>query len=328
MTKLPVQILAVCAALAAPVLASAPTFAQSDAGSEAQKLAKSRQYFDQANKLYDEGKYPEAEQAYLAAWNLKKSYDVAGNLGMIEADLNHMRSAAEHLSYAIAEFPAGGRPAQRDALIKRLTDVRRSVGAFRIQVNKPGAEVFVDGVSVGLTPMKAEIFVDAGSHALEVRLEGYTTVQQTLVGLKGQTNDIQVTLVPPVVVAPKTGPNKGVLIAGGVVGGGAVLVGAVLMGLSASKGSSASSELSMFHMPNGCPPPGSATGACATLASDLSSKATFGNAGVGLLVGGGVVGIATIIYGVASSRGARTTGVRVLPVVTGDAGGLVVDGTF
>ena len=45
------------------------------------ELAQSRAYFDQANKLYDDGKYPEAEQAYLAAWNLTKSYDVAGNLG-------------------------------------------------------------------------------------------------------------------------------------------------------------------------------------------------------------------------------------------------------
>ena len=56
-----------------------------------------------------------------------------------------MRAAAEHLSYAIREFPAGGRPGLRDALIKRLADVRRAVGALRIQVNKPGADVLIDG---------------------------------------------------------------------------------------------------------------------------------------------------------------------------------------
>ena len=92
------------------------------------------------------------------------------------------------------------------------------------------------------------------------------------------------------------------LIAGGVLGGGAVLVARV-MGLSASKGNSASTLFSMFKMPAGCPPPSSATGNCAALACFNRSHATFGNAGVGLLVGGGVVGIATILYGVAASLG-------------------------
>ena len=71
-----------------------------------------------------------------------------------------MRAAAEHLSYAIREFPAGGRPGLRDALIKRLADVRRAVGALRIQVNKPGADVLIDGSSIWLTPLPGEVFVD------------------------------------------------------------------------------------------------------------------------------------------------------------------------
>jgi hypothetical protein len=331
MTKHPLHILAVCAALAASALTIAPeAFAQQpDAAAEAAKLAQSRAYFDQANKLFDDGKYPQAEQAYLAAWNLKKSYDVAGNLGMIEADLNHLRAAAEHLAYAIQEFPAGGRPGLRDTLMKRLTDVRRSVGAFRFQVNKPGAEVFVDGKSIGLSPLASEIFVDPGDHAVEVRLEGYTTVQMTLTGVKGQTNDVPVNLVPPVVVVQRAGPNKGVLIVGGVLGGVGIIAGAAMAGLWASKGSSASTAFATFHMPSGCPSPSSATGACATLASDLNSQATFGSAAVGLLVAGGVVGLATIIYGAATPRATKpATGVRVLPMVTGEGGGLLVKGTF
>jgi PEGA domain len=333
MTKHPLHLLAVCAAVitCAPALTSHPALAQQP--DDAAKLAQSRAYFDQANKLFDAGQYPQAEQAYLAAFNLKKSYDVAGNLGMIEADLNHLRSAAEHLAYAIQEFPAGGRPGLREALLKRLTEVRRSIGAFRIQVNKPGAEVLVDGKSIGLTPIQGEIFVEPGPHAIEVRLDGFTPVPVSLTAVKGQTNDVPVTLEPVVVVVPVAGANKKVLIAGGVVGGAAIIAGAALMGLSASKGSSATSLFNTFHMPTGCPPPSSATGNCATLASDLNAKATFGNAGLGLLVAGGVVGVATLIYGVASPRATTapapaTTGLRVLPVVTGEGGGLLVNGTF
>ncbi|APR87775.1 Dihydrolipoamide acetyltransferase component of pyruvate dehydrogenase complex [Minicystis rosea] len=323
------RIFAVCAALAAPVLTgnhSASAQTAQNAGGDAAALAKSRELFQQANKLYDEGKYPQAEAAYLQAWKLKKSYDVAGNLGNLEADMNKPRAAAEHLSYAVREFPAGGRPALRDALMKRLGEVSRLVGTLRFQVNKPGAEVFVDGQSLGTSPIQNELYVDPGNHSVEARLEGYPPVVMNVTVPKGKTEQVSLTLVPP------AGPSKAVIGAGAAVGGAAIVVGAVLLGVSASKGSTVSSLQTEIKAKGGCADGNAATAAqCSDLRDAGASKATLGNAGLWMLVGGGVVGVATLIYGVAgggSTKAPARTGLRVLPVVSGDGGGLVLGGSF
>jgi hypothetical protein len=253
MTNRSLRILALGAALLAPALtgpstASAQTTqgpAQS-ATADAAALARSRDMFQQANKLYDEGKYPQAEQLYLQAWKIKKSYDVAGNFGNLEADMNKPRAAAEYLSYALREFPAGGRPPLREALGKRLAEVSRMVGQLRITVNKPGADVLVDGQPAGSSPLAGEIYVDAGPHSVEARMEGFPPVIVNVTAQKGKSEQVALTFVPP------PGASKVVIGVGAAVAGAGVIAGAVLLGIGASKGGTIS-DLQAKVKTTGCP---------------------------------------------------------------------------
>ena len=320
MTSTPLRILAVCAALSAPALASAPVHAQP--ADPAALLAQQRQWFDQGNKLYDQTKLPEAEHAYLQAWKLKKSFDVAGNLGNVEADMKKWRAAGEYLAFAIREFPAGGKPAQRDGLIQRLAEAQKQVGRLRLHVAKPGAEVFVDGASVGLAPLPDDVYVDPGSHLVEVRLDGYPPTQVTLTAARAQVSETDIAL-------KSGGANKKVIIAGAAVAGVAAITGAVLLGVSASKGSSASSLYTTLKASGGCPPASSSpTGQCGQLKSDLDAKSTLGSAGVWMLVGAGVVGLGTLVYGLAGGPRAARTGLVIAPVVTAQGGGFFAQGSF
>lgn len=330
MTTRRLPILAVCAALAAPALTSnhdahaqgAPKVQQgSPVQIDAATLAKQRELFQQANKLYDENKFPQAEALYAQAWKIKKSYDLAGNFGNMLADAGKPRQAAPYLAFAIREFPAGGKPALRDALIKRLAEVQRLIGTVRVQVNIPRAEVFIDGQSVGLAPITEELYVDPSSHVIEARADGYLPAQESFLASKGKTSDVSLTLV-----APK-GPNKTVIITGGAVAGAAIVAGAVLLGVSTAKGSTLRTLQDEVKATGGCASE-TAGGKCEELRSAGQSKATLGNAGLWTLVGGGVVGVATLIYGVAGGPKAPRTGVRVTPIVTGDGGGLIIGGAF
>jgi hypothetical protein len=325
MTNRSLRILAVCAALVAPALTSnQPARAQAaqQADADAAALARSRELFQKANKLYDEGKYPQAEELYLQAWRLKKSYDLAGNLGNLEADMNKPRAAAEYLSFAVREFPAGGRPALRDALLKRLGEVQKLVGTLHFAVNKPGAEVQLDGQPIGLSPLPHELYVEPGTHSVEARLEGYPPVTATITVLKGKTEQVSLSFVQP------AGPNKTVIGVGAGIAGAGVIAGAILLGVGASKGGTVSDLQSKLKQSGGC---ASATtsGDCADLRSAGSSKATLSNAGLWTLVGGGVVGIGTLIYGLAGGGSrAPKSGLFVVPVVTAEGGGLVAEGAF
>jgi hypothetical protein len=139
---------------------------------------------------------------------------------------------------------------------------------------------------------------------------------------RGRTDDVAVNLAA-------RAANRAIVIGGAVVAGVAIITGGALLGVSASKGSSASSLYTKVKASGGCPPFDSAqTGDCATLKSDLSAKSTLGSAGVWLLAGGGVVGIATVIYAVAGGSRASRSGFMVAPVVGKGGGGLAAGGTF
>jgi hypothetical protein len=317
------NILAVCAALAAPALASTPAWAQK-APPTADLLARQRALFDQGNKAYDQGRQADAERFYIEAWNLKKSFDVAGNFGNLEADLKKWRFAGELLSYAIREFPAGGKPALREDLLKRMAEVQQHVGSLRIQVNRPGAEVFVDGTSVGTSPLPFEIYVDPGNHLVEARLPDFPPAQASVPTTKGPPLDV------PLFIYGK-GANKGVVVAGAVITGLAAIAGGVFTGLWASKGSDAKSLAGKVPMNDACvaggvSPQPNAT--CTSLVSALNSQATFGTVAVGSFVGAGVVGLATLTYGLVGARNARSTGLIIAPTVTAQGGGLFVGGSF
>jgi hypothetical protein len=317
------KILAVCAALAAPALASTPAAAQQPPVINADVLARQRALFDQGNKAYDQGRQAEAEGFYIEAWKLKKSFDVAGNLGNLEADLKKWRFAAELLAYALREFPAGGKPALREDLLKRQAEVLQHVGALRITVSRPGAEVFVDGVSVGTSPLPAEVYVEFGNHLVEARAPDLPPGQVNASCSKGPPTDVNVVL-------HGKGANKGVVVAGAVVTGVAAVVGGVFTGLWAGKGSDAKNLAKQVPTNNACTPGGGSpqpNATCTSLVSDLNTQATFGSVAVGTFVAAGVVGLATLTYGLVGARNARTA-LTVSPVVTAQGGGLFVGGSF
>src|SRR5262245_16368476 len=89
---------------------------------------KADELFLKGKTLYANGKLEEAYQAYKAAFESKKRYDIAGNLGNVAHELGKMRDAAEYLAYCIANFPANAPAEKRAALAGLLGDARKSVG--------------------------------------------------------------------------------------------------------------------------------------------------------------------------------------------------------
>ena len=142
------------------------------------------------NRAFKEGKFAAAEEAYRAAFALKKGYDIAGNLGAAELALGLHREAARHLAFTLRLFPITGDPALREQMKKAFEQCRREVGALRVKVAPAGAAVRVDGAPVtteeepraagvsaapdGEAPQVDEVFVDPGEHVVEAALEGYT----------------------------------------------------------------------------------------------------------------------------------------------------------
>lgn len=192
---LTVRVLGALFALAAPLLADAP---------------RADELFREGNRAFAAGDARAAYQAYREAWSLRKSFDIACNLGRTEAELSLSRDAAEHLDYCIRTYPASSREDLRQAYQRfqeLFAEVRARVAALRLETKPQGAEVSVDGVTYGTTPREADVFVDPGQHRVRAELVGFRPEERVVDVAAGATLAVGFSLlreqgVPAAAVAP------------------------------------------------------------------------------------------------------------------------------
>ncbi|WP_437966209.1 hypothetical protein WMF04_42450 [Sorangium sp. So ce260] len=285
---------------------TSPADAPAATSSEGERAA---QLYREGNRFYDEARFAEAEARYQAAWDLQRSFDVAGNLGNVELEVSQPREAAEHLLYALNTFPLGEREEKKLFLQKRLAEAKSQVGTLRISVNVDDAEVLIDGKRIGQSPLEDQVFVDPGKRTIEARRSGARTSTSLLVA-KGSDQSIALSL--------DAGSNIPLVVAGGAVGLLGVASGVTFAILSTAKGKSAAAE-----------PFGSAR-----RHDLLDTQTTLANISFWSFIGGGVVLAGTAVYAFsASSRTppasqAALTRLHAAPLVTADAKGVLVGGSF
>jgi len=299
--------------------------------------------YKKGNELYDKAKFADAETMYRAAFELRQSFEIAGNLGDVEMIQGKPREAAEHLAFALREFPPSGKPAQKEALKKRLREAAALIGTVKVTVNMPDAEVVLDGKTIGKSPIEQEFYVDRGQHVLEARIAGHEPAKETITATSGSTHDVSLTLKKieppkpppkPVVRGPEAGggdaPKKNVIL---IIGGAMVSVAAVAtgVGLTVAANGKADDALSIRNglQVRNAPSCNVPSTECADLHAALSDKDFYSNTAVVAYVIGGLAAAGTVAYAFwPEPESRKSTVVRPVPVVTGREAGLWLTGTF
>jgi tetratricopeptide (TPR) repeat protein len=150
---LPKLLVAATLCMSARALADGPKPGATPAAPASAKAAPDRadELFEQGAAAYDAGRLPEAQTKLEQAWALKKTHDIAGNLGVVELKLGKYPQAAEHLAWALQHFPPTEADQAKRGFEKQLAKARAEVGALRVRVSVDGAEVTVNGRAVGAT---------------------------------------------------------------------------------------------------------------------------------------------------------------------------------
>ncbi|WP_434045496.1 MULTISPECIES: PEGA domain-containing protein [Sorangium] len=348
---------------AAPPAAPGTTPASAaDAAKRAEALV------DKAKSLYLAGKYQEAEEALLVAWELNPTFDVAYNLGNTEYKLQNHREAAKYLSFALRNWPLLKTVAKLKPRAEQwLAESRAQVGALKVSVTVAGAEVLVDGKRVGRAPLEGEVFVDPGEHRVEAMHLDYEPSSQTVSVAKAGTAEVKLAITPvrreaqasagvktegggsatgAGGVGPVAGPPAGsveppppppekrnwvpviALGAASAVGLG-VGIGMTVASNNASADGHAQAD-AILKAGGGCPDaPAAYSQACADLRSTASRVDTFGRAATVAYTASGVLAIAAVTYALWPRPGTKASGkVRVLPETQVGYGGIVVQGAW
>lgn len=329
------------APLGAVILSFGGSVAAQDSAEATDADARAAQLFENGNRRFDEGDLTGAEAAYEEAFALKRSFDIAANLGAVELDQGKSREAAEHFAFALSTFPASGSSEKRAALEERLDTSRKKIGTLAVTVDPAEAELTVDGKTPNVSPYRSWIFVEPGRHRIEATRPGFDPAEQEYVAHAGQIFEVSLVLHPsqaPVTAAPQPAPadapspSEGAPLWPAFVGAGLTLalvgvgVGFTVAGSSSESDADARrSELADQGVT--CP------GGCPELVELYGDADSAYNTGVVFFVASGVVAAATLGYLFlmpTETPGSVETGASLTPTVglgpDGAAAGFV--GTF
>ena len=328
-----IRSLAAFATLGAATAAGPSVYAQGDQGTSVRQAT---DFFERGTALYKQAQWAEARDEFRKAWELTKTFDVAANLGDCELELKQFRDAAEHLAFAVREFPLSGKDKLRQRVEQRFAEARKEVATINLSVIPSGATGLLDGRPIDPESLNKATFVDPGIHVFEATADGFEYGSILVDGAKGGMSDVVLALrrrqPQPVVAATQStrasGSNVALLLAGETACGTALVVGAVFSALATGKTTDANRQASLLqatHGVNVCGG-GSNAGACGNLHGARQDAYTFSNVAGWAFVGASASGATTLLYWLLSSGKTHDSTVMVAPM--SNANGIVVRGKW
>jgi hypothetical protein len=277
------------------------------------------------------------------------------------------RDAAEHLTFAIQNTPAGKARDAVPVLTQDLIEAKRHVTALNITVDQPDAEVTVDGKLVGRSPLDTDVFVDPGKHTVKATHATLGSADSTVDAKMAQQSTIalQLALPPPASTAeasppplkytpsdldkpssapapanppPTVEPKHGiedrtiVLIAGGAV----TLLAAGTGTYLGFKSRAASSDIDSLvtqakakYGDYGCANAGAGSSLCTSLAEKNNDKRDAARLANFSFAVAGVAAVATVVtYALWPKPKTPSSAFVLVPTVSPSTGGLSLQGDF
>lgn len=163
----------------------------------------------------------------LGVWSQKPHAQVAGLLGICEANLGMDLEAAEHIDYYRKNDDKSS-PTRTTDVDAAWDLVKARIAVVELETTPAGAEVFRDGKSSGVTPHV--LYLPAGMAKFELRKKGFETRAESLNAEPGRIKHLQFNLKASTDTGPGPGDGglpqwpawvfTGVAVAGVAIGGG------------------------------------------------------------------------------------------------------------
>jgi hypothetical protein len=190
-----VLLLSVAVSLPRAALGQGTSEARAGPPSDAQN--EGRQHFSRGLALYHEGDFNAARVEFQRAYDSAPSYRILYNLGQSAYELLDYAGAVAAFSRYLAEG-ADRIPIQRRVEVeKTLRELEQRVGRLEIVTNVAGADVTVDGVHVGTTPLATPVVASVGRRNITATHTGRIPVIRNVDVAGGDRVYVALELVAP-----------------------------------------------------------------------------------------------------------------------------------
>jgi hypothetical protein len=160
--------------------------------------------------LREQGHDDLALQDFQKAYALAPSSHALAQIGLAEQALGIWLKAEHDVSEALKDVADPWIEKNRSALASALSTIQTHLGTLEIRCNAPGAEVFVDGGSLGKLDPGSSVRVEAGTREVQVRAPGkYASSRSVIVPPGGVAREtIALETIPTPVATVGSDPHR------------------------------------------------------------------------------------------------------------------------
>lgn len=159
-------------------------------------VAEARLHFARGVEHYGEGNFDAALVELERAQQLSPNYKLLYNLAQVQMERHDFAAAIKLLNEYLRKGGADLAEERVSAVAEDLERLRRRVAELTIQVDVRGAEVFVNQVSVGLSPLREPVLVNVGMCLVRVEKAGYAPGKRSLSIVGADRRSVSLTLQP------------------------------------------------------------------------------------------------------------------------------------
>lgn len=154
-----------------------------------------RERYESAVKLYEDGAYDAALVELNRASELRPSYKIYYNIGQVRFAMHDYAAAMDAYRQYLAKGGDKISAARREQVQKELNALAQRVAKLSVETDVPGAEVFVDDVSVGTTPLNGPVVINSGIRRVSVRHPDYLPQNRRLSIAGGAQDTVKFALI-------------------------------------------------------------------------------------------------------------------------------------
>lgn len=169
--------------LVSPALADGKGQAPPDSA----QIDEARQRFQRGVELFKEGSYDAALAEFNKAYELAPNFRILYNVAQVHQERHDYVAALQFLERYLAQGGADVPSDRRDQVGRDIAALNNRVAHLAITTEVAGAEVLVDGVSAGVTPLSDAILVSAGVRQIQLRKPGYEAATRSLTIAGGES---------------------------------------------------------------------------------------------------------------------------------------------
>ena len=172
---------------------SAPAFADDGTGSERQvsksMIEEAQRHYTRGIELFKNSIYDAALVEFKRAYEIAPSYKIQYNIGQVSRQLDDYASAVIAYRQYLSEGGVNISAARQAEVKAELERIEQWVGRIEVASSSPDAEIVIDDVVVGRTPLST-MFVNAGRRRVTATLPGHPSLSRIVDLAGGETEKV------------------------------------------------------------------------------------------------------------------------------------------